>query len=193
VSDLVLGVFAGALVVFALVTSMVVPRLRPDFPGRRVGLFLAVTVLFVGGMLAAVEAFGESHEFHAEMTEGAGTEPAAPPETGETGTGQPSETGTGETGGGPTGNPQAGQAVFAGSGCGSCHTVAAANASGTIGPNLDEVLQGKDAAFIRTSIVDPNAVIAQGYGPNIMPDNFGEQLSDEELANLVAFLVETAG
>jgi cytochrome c551/c552 len=193
VNDLVLGLFAGVLVVFALVVSVVIPRLRPDFPGRRVGLFLTVTILLAGGMLAAVEALGESHEFHAETSEGAGTEPGAPPPTGETGTGQPTETGTGETGGAPTGNPQAGQAVFAGSGCGSCHTLAAANASGTIGPNLDEVLQGKDAAFIRTSIVDPNAVIAQGYGPNIMPDNFGEQLSDEELGNLVAFLVESAG
>ena len=37
-----------------------------------------------------------------------------------------------------------------------------ARASG-VGPNLDDGLVGKDAAYIKQSIVDPNAVIAQGY------------------------------
>jgi cytochrome c6 len=189
VSDLVLGLFAGVLVVFALVTSMVVPRLRPDFPGRRVGLFLAVTTLFVGGMLAAVEALGESHEFHAE--EPAGTEPSAPPPTQETETAPTGE--TGEPAPGPAGDPAAGQAVFADAGCGSCHALAAANASGTIGPSLDDALTGANPEEIRTQIVDPNSEITEGYGPGIMPDTFGEQLSEAELANLVAFLVESAG
>jgi cytochrome c551/c552 len=192
VNDLVLGIVAGVLVVFALVASMVLPRLRPDFPGRRTGLLLAVTILLVGGMLAAVEALGESHEFHAEGSEGTGTEPAAPPPTGETGTGQPGETETGETGGGPTGDPEAGQAVFASAGCGSCHTFAAANASGTIGPNLDDALPGANPDEIRTQIVDPDSEITEGFGPGIMPSNFGEQLNEAELANLVAFLAESA-
>ena len=46
----------------------------------------------------------------------------------------------------------------------------------TIGPDLDEALKGKDAAFIKTSITDPNAEIASGFQPNIMPAGYGSQL-----------------
>ena len=46
--------------------------------------------------------------------------------------------------------------------CGSCHTLADAGATGTIGPNLDKVLKGKDAAFIQQSIEDPGAVRREG-------------------------------
>ena len=47
-------------------------------------------------------------------------------------------------------------------GCGACHTLADAGTTGTIGPDLDKVLKGKDEAFIQQSIVDPNAEIADG-------------------------------
>ena len=56
------------------------------------------------------------------------------------------------------------------------------------GPNLDKALEGKDAAFIEESIKDPNAEIAQGYGPNIMPQTYGSQLDSKAFADLVAFL-----
>ena len=36
------------------------------------------------------------------------------------------------------GDPVAGKAVFAANGCASCHTLAAAGASGNVGPNLDQ-------------------------------------------------------
>ena len=41
------------------------------------------------------------------------------------------------------------------------------------GPDLDEVLKGKDEAFIRRSIADPDAEIAKGFQDGIMPPNFG--------------------
>ena len=47
--------------------------------------------------------------------------------------------------------------------CGSCHTLSDASATGTIGPNLDEVLKGKDAAFIQEAIEDPGAEVAKGF------------------------------
>jgi cytochrome c553 len=196
--DLIMGLVAGALVLFALVVSLVLPRRRPDFPGRRMGLFFAVTLLLVGGMLAAVEALGESHDFGAEHGEAAGDEPTTPadtqpPETGETET-EMGQTGqTGETGGTQEGDPAAGQDVFASAGCGSCHALAAAGSTGQVGPPLDEVLQGKDAQFIRTQIVDPSSQVAEGYQPGLMPEDYGERLTDEELANLVAFLAEETG
>ena len=88
-------------------------------------------------------------------------------------------------------NPAAGKAIFAAQGCGSCHTFSAAGATGTIGPNLDDVLKGKDAAFVRESIVDPNKVIAPGFQPNIMPQNFGTTLSAKQIDVLVAFLIQS--
>jgi cytochrome c oxidase subunit II len=48
-----------------------------------------------------------------------------------------------------------------------------------------------DAAFIRRSIVDPNADVTRGYDPNIMPQDFGDKLSKEELDALVKYLLES--
>jgi cytochrome c oxidase subunit 2 len=91
------------------------------------------------------------------------------------------------------GNAAAGKAVFVSNGCGGCHTFAAAGSKGTIGPNLDQALKGKDADFVRESIVDPNAEIAQGYQPNVMPQTYGQQLNSKQIADLVAFLLQGGG
>jgi mono/diheme cytochrome c family protein len=84
-----------------------------------------------------------------------------------------------------------GKKVFVQTGCGACHTFRAAGAKGTIGPNLDKALKGKSAAYIRQSIVKPNAVIAKGYKRNIMPSTYARQLSKQQLADLVLFLVKS--
>jgi cytochrome c oxidase subunit 2 len=89
---------------------------------------------------------------------------------------------------GGAGGEASGEAIFTAQ-CASCHTLAAAKATGTVGPDLDTVLAGKDEAFIHTSIVDPNAEIASGFEPNIMPSTFGDSLSDAELSALVEFLL----
>jgi cytochrome c oxidase subunit II len=88
------------------------------------------------------------------------------------------------------GDAAAGKEVFMSSGCGGCHTYGPAGTSATIGPDLDTVLQGKDAQFVLESIVDPNKEIATGFQANIMPATFGESLSDKQLADLVAFLTQ---
>src|SRR5919198_1144319 len=72
--------------------------------------------------------------------------------------------------------------------CGSCHTLADAGTTGQTGPDLDKFLKGKDAAFIKQSILDPNKVIAPGYQPNIMPPNFGDTLSAQQVDALVKYL-----
>jgi cytochrome c oxidase subunit II len=77
--------------------------------------------------------------------------------------------------------------------CGSCHTLADAGTSGQVGPNLDDALKGKDANFIRESIVQPNAKIAPGFQPNVMPSTFGQSLSQQQLDSLVEYLLQTAG
>ena len=86
-----------------------------------------------------------------------------------------------------------GAQVFANNGCGGCHTLAAAKSGGTVGPNLDEVLPGQSAAMIEESIVDPNKVIAKGYPANVMPANFGQTITPEELEQLVQYLVDSTG
>jgi mono/diheme cytochrome c family protein len=86
-----------------------------------------------------------------------------------------------------------GAQVFANNGCGGCHTLAAANAGGTVGPDLDEVLPGQQESEIEESIVDPEAKIEQGYPKGVMPQNFKEKIQPEELKQLVEFLSESAG
>jgi mono/diheme cytochrome c family protein len=162
-NDIVLGLVALVLVVFSLVVSLLIPRRDPGFPGRNLRVFVVVAVLLVVAMLAAVELAGESHE-----EEGGGDGAAA-------------------------GDPAAGKEVFGAAGCNTCHTLADAGATGQVGPDLDEVLQGQDAAFIHESIVDPDAMVAEGFSPDLMPENYGQQLSEKELADLVAYLVQATG
>lgn len=87
-----------------------------------------------------------------------------------------------------------GAQVFAGNGCGGCHTFAAAEAGGTVGPDLDEVLAGQSHAMVEESIVDPNAVVTKGFAANVMPSTYGQSMTPKELSDLVDFLLEnTAG
>jgi len=53
-----LGVVALIVIGFSLVSSLVIPRRNPDFPGRALPAFLAATVVLFVAMLAAVEVFG---------------------------------------------------------------------------------------------------------------------------------------
>jgi cytochrome c oxidase subunit 2 len=90
----------------------------------------------------------------------------------------------------------AGKAVFTGSaGCGSCHTLAAAGTTGTVGPNLGTAIvpDAKKAGmpvkpFIMDSILKPNSFIATGYGPNVMPQTFGQTLTQTQVQALVNFI-----
>jgi cytochrome c oxidase subunit II len=72
--------------------------------------------------------------------------------------------------------------------CATCHTLADAGAKGQIGPDLDKVLKGKDAAFIKESILSPNKFIAPGYQAGVMPPNFGDTLSAQQVDALVKYL-----
>jgi mono/diheme cytochrome c family protein len=98
--------------------------------------------------------------------------------------------------------PASGKTVFTGVGsCGSCHTLAAAGTTGTVGPNLDQRLKS-DCALpasqkirggtledcIHKAIIDPYAYIPSGYTSGIMPSNFAKTLSPTQIQALVAFL-----
>lgn len=77
-----LAVTAGAFIAFALASSLVVPRFRPQFPGGGLLAFLVVSFVFFFGMLTAVEVFG------AEETGAAETSAAEPTTTEQTTTQQ---------------------------------------------------------------------------------------------------------
>ena len=91
---------------------------------------------------------------------------------------------------GPPG--QAGKTVFTANGCASCHTLKAAAATGTVGPDLDKLpAYAKQAGkpledFIKESITDPNAYVQPGFPKNVMPPF---NLPADQLDALVKFLV----
>ncbi len=86
-----------------------------------------------------------------------------------------------------------GAALFSEQGCGGCHALEDAGTTATTGPPLDAALKGKDAVFIETAIADPNAVVAEGYPPDVMPQNYGTALSPEQLDALVKYLLQATG
>jgi mono/diheme cytochrome c family protein len=77
---------------------------------------------------------------------------------------------------------EAGLAVFTRMGCGGCHRLAAANSTGPIGPDLDERLPNHTHESLIAQILSP--------GPgSVMPEDFGERMTDAELTALVDFLL----
>ncbi len=83
------------------------------------------------------------------------------------------------------GDPTKGQSVFASAGCGSCHTLAAAHSSGTVGPDLDALKPDYRAV---------TAQVTNGGAPNggTMP-SFKSQLSTQQIADVAAYVVKSTG
>ncbi len=79
------------------------------------------------------------------------------------------------------GDPTAGKRVFLSAGCTGCHTLAAANATGTVGPNLDQVKPDYLLVTARVTL-----------GKGGMP-SFKGQLSDQQIADVAAFVVKSTG
>ncbi|MGH2887880.1 MAG: c-type cytochrome, partial [Solirubrobacteraceae bacterium] len=97
--------------------------------------------------------------------------------------------------------PAVGKTIFTGVGsCGSCHTLAAAATTGTVGPNLNSLKEACAAPAsqtvrgstlekcLHTAITDPYAYIPPGYKSGIMPNTFSKTLSPTQIQALVAFL-----
>jgi mono/diheme cytochrome c family protein len=79
------------------------------------------------------------------------------------------------------GDAAAGKQVFETAGCKSCHTLKDANATGTVGPNLDEVKPPVDLVVDRVT-----------NGKGVMPA-FSGQLSAKEIADVAAYVSQAAG
>ena len=61
-----LGITGLVFILFALTSSFLFPRLRPDYPGRGLLAFIVVAFVFFFGMLTAVEVFGAENKHKAE-------------------------------------------------------------------------------------------------------------------------------
>ncbi len=100
--------------------------------------------------------------------------------------------------GGTASSGPPGLAVFQQNGCAGCHTFKPALATGNVGPNLDNLAQeakqanrGALDAFIKESIVKPQAYIAPGF-TDAMPHTFGTQIPPDKLQQLVQYLAKGA-
>ena len=80
------------------------------------------------------------------------------------------------------GNAANGEALFASNGCSACHSTGDAT---IVGPGLQGIGDRQDDSYLRESIVDPGAVIADGFDP-LMPAF--TTLSDSAINDLVAYL-----
>ena len=169
-----LAAVAGAFIIFALLASFVFPRRNPNFPGERLGLFVAVSLVFFVATMAGVFVFAKEEE--AAHATGAEHGEADPGQT--TPEGEPTED-PAETAEPAEGDAAAGEQVYASAGCGGCHTLEAAGSSGAVGPNLDE--SQPDADLVEQRVRE---------GAGAMPAYEG-QLSDEQIANVTAFVVES--
>jgi cytochrome c6 len=119
-----LALVGGAFILFALVSSFLLPARYPNFPGRHVGWYVVAGICFFIAMISAVIVFGvekpEAENGTISVQVSTESAPAA------------------------QGNPAAGKAVFTSAGCAGCHTLKAAAATGKVGPNLDQLKPAYD-------------------------------------------------
>ena len=174
--------------------ALVVPRSRPTFPSKYLGWFIAACIVLFAVQMTAVillaELGEEEHGEVAQETEPVETTPAEtsttetePTETTETTDATDSTETTATTE--PTesaGDPVAGKEVFLGpGGCGSCHTLADAGTSGTVGPNLDAAAPSYDTAVDRVT-----------NGAGLMPP-FADTLTEQQIQDVAAYVSTAAG
>ena len=120
----------------------------------------------------ALAEIGEADEAVHEETTGGETTDTTGTETTDTTTTEPEA----------EGDAAAGKEVFIGTaGCASCHTLADAGATGTIGPNLDATQPSFDLAVDR---------VTNGLGG--MP-SFADQLSEQQIQDVAAYVSSVAG
>jgi len=94
-------------------------------------------------------------------------------------------------GGGGDTDVAAGQKLYAQAvlgaqaGCSTCHSL---DGSTIVGPSMQGVGGRLSADEIRTSILDPDAALSEGFTAGLMPPVWSDELSDEQVDQLVAYL-----
>lgn len=178
----VLLAVAGTFIAFSLLVSMVIPRRRPGFPGKDLPAFIAVCVLLFGAQIAAVVWVTGTQEVEAAAAETPTTPaPTTPaPTTPAPTTPATTESVTTTAPPGDAGDATAGKSVFASAGCGGCHTLQDAGASGAVGPNLDDKKPPYSLVIDRVT-----------HGKGVMPP-FADKLSAAEIENVAKYVSSVA-
>ena len=94
------------------------------------------------------------------------------------------------------GNVDIGKNLFAKQACSACHVIEKGQAA-TVGPNLSNI--GNRAAtrqpdrtaaqYLWESIMSPNAFLTPGFGAGIMPQDYRQKLSDQDVKDIIAYLL----
>jgi len=166
-------IVAGAFIAWALITAIWIPKRNADFPAALTG-FLLISALFLVAQLGTVYWVTSTQEVEAEAGQEQPDKPNGGPSTTETVPGAVPEAGADKA-------VVAGKDVFNSAGCASCHTLADAGSTGSVGPNLDEAKPGKDLVVTR---------VTQGKSP--MP-SFKGQLTPEQIQDVAAYVSTVAG
>jgi len=191
--DHTLFYIAGILLILIALAISAIGMRSDDFPSNGVmlgGIAATALVVVITAFGAVILSQAESEE-REEDEEAALAEEELTAENEEEGAGEPEA--PMNSGEGPAeASADVGSAVFVENGCGSCHSLAdlGDEALGQVGPNLDEALVDKDPAYIETSIIDPSAVVAEGFTDGIMPGGYANDIAPEDLDALVDYLSE---
>jgi cytochrome c oxidase subunit 1 len=141
-------------------------RARRDWPlaaAESAIMLIVLGLIAAGGVVGWVIGHNTAHRATRTVTVGAGTAATTGPAT---------------TGGSDL---TAGKQVFASAGCGNCHTLKAAGANGTVGPNLDQ--KKPPLALVLRRVTD---------GKGAMPA-FKGQLTAQQIKDVAAFVVASTG
>ena len=76
-----------------------------------------------------------------------------------------------------------GEKIFKGAGCSGCHTLAAAGATGTVGPNLDQIASTLTVAIVAQQVTN---------GGTVMPA-FKGKLSPAQIQAVAKYVSSSAG
>ena len=176
-----LGVAALIFIGFALASAMLIPRNRPEFPGKLLPAFLIACVTLFVGMMAAVEVFGAESKEAEEHGKPEATAPAPAPAPGPA----------------PAGSAATGKMLYASLSCNGCHTTTGAKSAGPTFKGLagskvqlsDGTTVTADDAYLVESIRDPDKQIVQGFTKGVMSSTIKPgQVSEAQAADLVAFI-----
>ena len=100
-----------------------------------------------------------------------------------------------------TADPIAGRVLFeqrvlaGGAGCVTCHslepdvTLVGPSLHGIATTAFKRVIGVQTSNYIYLSIVDPNMYVVEGFPADTMPQNYATDLTEDEIANLVSFLM----
>jgi cytochrome c6 len=184
---IVLLLTAGSFIGFSLIVSMIVPKRSPGFPGKNMPLFILVCLSLFAAQIGAVLWVTGTQETEAKAAEvPATTLPTTtpPPSTTAPATTAPATTTAPPTETSPPppkGDPKAGKQVFLTAGCTGCHTLKDAGATGTVGPNLDDLKPPYDLVIDRVT-----------HGKGVMP-SFSDKLDAAQIEDVAAYVSSVAG